>query len=73
MIDPHIDDHYRSLFGIACEHPINLEPGIWGDTTDLRRSEDNITKAGVQKAIWGFGSDKAPGLDGFPIFFFKHF
>lgn len=32
-----------------------------------------ISKEKVQRAIWSLAEDRAPGLDGFPPIFFKHY
>lgn len=63
-IQRHIDDHFKELLGRIEDHIIALDPNIW-------EAVDNLD--GLNKETREDAQDKTPGLDEFPMFFYRSY
>lgn len=73
MIKEHIYHHFKWLFGGNNPFRIRMKDGAWTPTANLGDLEEEFREEEIKKAIWELGPDKGPGLDSFPLFFFRIF
>lgn len=50
-----------------------MRDNAWTLEVDLRDLELEFQGEEIKRAIWELGPDKALGLDGFPLFFYRVF
>jgi hypothetical protein len=77
MIQRHIYDFYKRLMGTAHRGGASLGPLAWSSSQIDAASNNGLTAPvtllELEQAVFSTKSDTAPGPDGIPVFFYKHF
>nr|GEZ60241.1 RNA-directed DNA polymerase, eukaryota, reverse transcriptase zinc-binding domain protein [Tanacetum cinerariifolium] len=68
-------DHFKNRFEQPLQNRIQLERDFLNRiTTDQNEDlEREVSKEEIKRAVWDYGIDKAPGLDGFTFGFYRRY
>lgn len=72
-IQHHIRYRFKDLFGKATANRIEMTHEQRYPIVDLHVLENDFSEEEVSNAVWNLRPNKAPSLDGFPLFFYRTF
>lgn len=72
-IQEHIFKHFKNLVANQNNFRLGMKNNLWTLRANLTDIQVEFREEEIKQAVWELGSDKAPGPDGFSIFFFKIF
>jgi hypothetical protein len=78
LIEAHIINYYKQLFGEAPDKQARLNSDFWEHSyliseSDRMELEKSFTELELKEAVFGSEASGAPGPDGFSFMFYRHF
>lgn len=67
----HRYQHFRKLFAVKNRFKLQMKNTARTTTSDLQDLQLEFQEEEIKKTVWELVADKAPGLDGFPMFFYR--
>lgn len=67
--------YFKKIFGTSHHSPVTADWSVLYPQEQPTQAQltDPFSEEESKAAVFDLGSDKAPGPDGFPVFFFQHF
>lgn len=72
-LEEHVYHHFQRLFGRKKSFRVHLKEDAWKNEVELSDLDEEFREEEIKRVVWKLGQDKAPGSDGFPLFFLKFF
>lgn len=65
--------YFKGNYRKRTRFKFRMKGNLWEEEDSLRVLEEVIMNEEIKRAAWDLGPNKAPGPNGFPIFFFREF